>query len=83
MPSCQVGFHPEAVAEAIAAAQWYRERSSAAADAFLSELEFAVDRITGNPKRWPQYVHGTQRFLLRRFPFCIVYREMSGIIEVF
>jgi len=31
----QIDVHPEAVAEARAAAQWYRERSPLAADAFL------------------------------------------------
>ncbi len=31
----QINVHPDAVAEARAAAQWYRERSALAADAFL------------------------------------------------
>ena len=41
----------EAVAEARAAAQWYRERSPLAADAFLAELDRAVERIAENPER--------------------------------
>jgi hypothetical protein len=32
-----VQFHPEAIAEARAAAQWYRERNTSAADAFLCD----------------------------------------------
>jgi hypothetical protein len=32
-----VHFHPEAIAEARAAAQWYRERNTSAADAFLAD----------------------------------------------
>jgi len=47
----QIDVHPEAVAEARAAAQWYRERSALAADAFLAELDRAVERITENPER--------------------------------
>jgi toxin ParE1/3/4 len=75
-------FHPEALAEARAAMQWYRERSAVVADAFLSEMDSAVERIAKEPERWPLYVHGTRRFLLRRFHFFIVYREMFGIVEV-
>lgn len=33
----QIDVHPEAAAEARAAAQWYRERSALAADAFLAD----------------------------------------------
>lgn len=39
MPSIPVGFHPEAIAEAAAAVEWYQERSDAAAAAFLAELD--------------------------------------------
>lgn len=42
MPSIPVGFHPEAIGEAAAAVEWYRERSDAAAAAFLAELDRAV-----------------------------------------
>jgi hypothetical protein len=46
MSSRQVDLHPEAVAEAQAAAQWYRERSVSAADAFLTEQSLA-NSLTG------------------------------------
>ena len=54
----QIDVHPEAVAEAQAAAQWYRERSALAADAFLVELDRAVERIAESPKMYPHYVQG-------------------------
>ncbi|MBM4277995.1 MAG: type II toxin-antitoxin system RelE/ParE family toxin [Deltaproteobacteria bacterium] len=78
----QIDVHPEAVAEARAAAQWYRERSALAADAFLAELDRAVERITENPEMYPRYVRGTRRYLLQRFPFYLVYREVSGKLEL-
>jgi plasmid stabilization system protein ParE len=40
-----VEFHPEAVAEAHAAREWYCQRSPAAAAAFLAELDSAIERI--------------------------------------
>ncbi len=60
----QIDVHPEAVAEARAAAQWYRERSALAANAFLVELDRAVERIAENPEMYPHYVRGTPRYLL-------------------
>jgi plasmid stabilization system protein ParE len=78
----QVDVHPEAVAEARAAAQWYRERSASAANAFLDELYGAVERIAENPGMYPSYVQGTRRYLLQRFPFYLVYREAAGKLEV-
>jgi plasmid stabilization system protein ParE len=74
MKSLPVDVHPEAVAEAQAATQWYRERSPSAADAFLAELDRAIEKIAENPRIWPRYVASTQRFLLKRFPFSVVFR---------
>jgi plasmid stabilization system protein ParE len=77
-----VEFHEEAVEEARAAYMWYSEKSKVAAEAFLSELDRAVEEISEAPKRCPSYFHGTRRYLLRRFPFFVVYREVGGEIEV-
>ena len=82
MSSRQIGVHPEAVAEARAAAQWYRERSALAADAFLAELDRAIETIAENPEMQPHYVRGTRRYLLQRFPFYLVYREVAGKLEI-
>ncbi|MBI5967941.1 MAG: type II toxin-antitoxin system RelE/ParE family toxin [Deltaproteobacteria bacterium] len=82
MSSRRVDIHPEAVAEARAAAQWYRERSAPAANAFLAEVDRSVEKIAEDPEIWPRYVAGTRRFLLQRFPFSVVYRQVSGKIEI-
>ena len=78
----RLGFHPEAVAEVRGAARWYRERYPDAAKAFLIEFERALLRIAEAPKRWPVIESGRRRFVLRRFPFSIVYRVQSGRVEV-
>ncbi|SPD74525.1 conserved hypothetical protein [uncultured Desulfobacterium sp.] len=77
-----VYIHPEAIAEAQAANRWYRERSSSAADAYLAELDFAVEAIAKNPKMGSRYVHGTRRYIFHRFPFYLVYRETREKIEI-
>lgn len=77
-----VGIHPEAIAEAQAAIRWYRERSASAANAYLAEIDRAVDAITETPDMWPRYVHGTRRYIFHRFPFYLVYRESGGNLEI-
>jgi toxin ParE1/3/4 len=74
--------HPEAVLEAQAAYIWYRDRNHTAAEAFLAELDRAVELISESPRRWPIHVHGTRRFLLRRFPFSVVYRELGETLQI-
>ena len=77
-----VDVHPEAIAEARAAFRWYYDRSETAAEAFLAELDRAIELISEAPMRWPAYLHHTRRFLLRRFPFVVVYREVGETIQV-
>ncbi|MBI2964590.1 MAG: type II toxin-antitoxin system RelE/ParE family toxin [Chloroflexi bacterium] len=73
----------EALEEAEAAAHWYAERSEAAAAGFADEIDVAITAIQRNPDAWPSHVHGTRRFLLRRYPFSVVYRvEPSRILIV-
>lgn len=82
MSSPQIVFHPEAVAEAQAAARWYRERSVSAGEAFLNELDNAVEMISASPEIGAQYVQNTRRHLFRRFPFYLVYRKVSKKLEI-
>lgn len=78
-----VEFHPEALAEAEAAALWYAQRSEPASIAFAREIDRAVGLIAESPERWPTHASGTRRYLLRRFPFHVVYRvEASRILVV-
>jgi plasmid stabilization system protein ParE len=78
----QIDFHPEAVSEARAAIQWYRERSHSAANGFLAEIDRAIEKISQAPEMWSLYFKGTRRFLLHRFPFSVVYREVFGSIQI-
>jgi len=84
MPSdSSVEFHDEASAEYDAAFDWYLERSSDAALKFGAEVNRAVSQIAEAPKRWASSAHFTRRFLLRRFPFVLIYRvQASGNIQI-
>ena len=78
-----VEYLVEALEEAEAAARWYAERSPDAASAFSDEIDAAEAAIAEFPEAWPQYDHGTRRYLLRRYPFSVVYRtEASRVLIV-
>ena len=73
----------QALEEAEAAARWYAERSQAAAAGFSDELDDAEAAIIERPEAWPTFDHGTRRYLLRRYPFSVVYRvELDRILIV-
>jgi len=75
-------FHPDARTDAIEAYDWYAERSQQAADAFQQELQDAGRAIQHLPERWANYLFGTRRYLMKRFPFVVVYRVAADRIEI-
>ncbi|GAC1433815.1 MAG: hypothetical protein NVS1B11_26440 [Terriglobales bacterium] len=55
----------------------YLERSPGAARAFDTEFEHALGQIAQAPERWARGSYQTYRFLLRRFPYLVIYREQG------
>jgi len=83
MPTSSAEFHDEATAEYEAAFDWYLERSPDAALGFDVEVDRALAQIIAAPQRWAAGPHATRRFLLRKFPFTLIYRERaSGKIQI-
>jgi plasmid stabilization system protein ParE len=78
----QLWLHPAAIAEAEAAACWYRERSALAATRFVHEVNLVIDKILDAPQRWPHGTHGTRKVKLPCFPFIIAYRELDETIQI-
>jgi len=61
---------------------WYAERNLEAANNFDAELHFALDQIRTDPKRFPLCDARHRFFLMRRFPFRIIYRIIHKDIVV-
>ena len=78
-----IDFHPAASDEAEAANDWYAARSTIAAARFREELDAAVEYIQTNPDHGGPYLHGTRCYLMRRFPYLVVFHRPSvEVIEV-
>jgi plasmid stabilization system protein ParE len=73
---------PEALREIDDAFEWYRERSVQAADAFVREVTNALALILSAPTLWPHFEAGTRRYVLRNFPYSVIFREIPRGIEV-
>lgn len=57
-------------------------RSLQAAEAFVREVDSAVELIASVPGIWPHFETGTRRYGLRDFPYNVFYREIPTGIEV-
>jgi plasmid stabilization system protein ParE len=75
-------YHPAASEEIDEAYNWYAVRSAQAADGFYEELFPAVNKVREQPGLFPACLHGTQRAVLHRYPFFIVYRELLREIQI-
>jgi plasmid stabilization system protein ParE len=78
MPDRAVELHREAAAEYDAAFDWYLERSPEAARKFDAEVGRAFTQIQQSPQRWVVGPYRTRKFLLRQFPFTLIYREQRS-----
>ena len=79
----RIKLHPAARAEFSEAIQWYAAQSLPVAQDFFAEVTSSLEKIAEAPKRFPVWSHGTRRFLLRRFPYRIIYRDDSDHVQVY
>ena len=77
-----VEFHPEAEAEFEAAVAYYEEHASGLGIDLCKLVEIAIKKILVAPERWMAGSKRTRRFLIRRFPYRIIYLEPLEIIVV-
>jgi len=75
-------FHSEVKAEVKAAFDRYWEESQPAALNFNLELDAAYWKLRKSPRLYPQYLHGTRRVLLDRYPYFVVFRELDDAIQI-
>jgi toxin ParE1/3/4 len=80
--SKQYHFHPEAWTELERADSWYLQRSRDASLRFLAAVYDGLEEISRSARTWPDYLYGCRKFVLRQFPYTIIYREVESRIEI-
>ena len=78
-----VEFHMAAQAELESAAAYYRSISDDLGEAFREEAGRAVQRIAERPDAWQPLGNGLRRYILKRFPYGMVFRVHDGQIKVY
>ena len=66
-------FHAAAILEIREAIFWYQARNPDAAHQFRNEVKRAEKMVSTRPHVWPDYLHGTKRYVLHKFPFSLIY----------
>jgi toxin ParE1/3/4 len=83
VPIKEVTLHDEAAGDYDAAFEWYLEQSPDAAFRFDEAVERAITQIAEAPQRWVPGAYGTRRFLIRGFPYLLIYRELNAeVIQI-
>jgi plasmid stabilization system protein ParE len=83
MASKPLRFDPRAEQDYLTALAWYQERSITAASNFEHAVQQAIEKIHKTPQRWRVYFGDFRKYLLRQFPFNVVYLEFSSEIRVY
>ena len=78
----KIEYHPLVKLEIQESARWYDERMTGLGFEFLLEVKSAESKIQKNPYTWPNYEAGTKRFLLKRFPYAIIYLVTEDRIQI-
>jgi len=75
-------FHPEAEAELLDAVEYYDACQEGLGLEFAREVHFAIENIRDFPLAWTPLSQNTRRYLLRRFPYGVVYQLKAGEIFI-
>ena len=79
----QIRFLPEAEAELIEAAQWYREQAVGLDYEFLRCIDDALAKIGRVPRIFPVVHRQLRRALVKRFPYAIFFEVQGEIVLVY
>jgi|GEM_PF-2286523 len=75
-------FHPEAERELLAAGRWYADRSESAAIKLYEAIKYSVSQICESPRRWPEYLHSTHKYVVQGLPYLIIYRTLVDRVQI-
>lgn len=70
-------FHPETAEEIKSSFNWYQEQAKGLGHDFIQELDGAFNSIQSLPTTWPKFGKFHRRFVLSRFPYSVIYKNVA------
>lgn len=78
-----IGFHPQARAELIEAAQFYEEQVSGLGLRFLNAVDQAIDALKADPFRPTADVRMRRKWCVKKFPYHFIYRVADKHVIIY
>jgi toxin ParE1/3/4 len=75
-------FRPEAAADLEEAVVWYESQRQGLGVEFLERTKDVLARIQRNPNQFPVVLRETRRAMLKRFPYSVFFRILSGNVLI-
>jgi plasmid stabilization system protein ParE len=70
-------FHPDTTEEIKSSFDWYQEQVKGLGFEFVQELDDAFNSIQSLPQTWPKMGQYHRRFILSRFPYSVIYKNVD------
>jgi toxin ParE1/3/4 len=77
-----VRLHPGAEEDIAHGREWYEERNPIVADAFMAEVDHAMDLIAEAPDRWPVKYKRFRCYVFEDFPYSAFYLATPSEVHV-
>jgi plasmid stabilization system protein ParE len=78
----KVVFRKQARLEFDEAGNWYEKERLGLGMEFLDEIQLLIQRIASTPEQFPMLYRDVRKAVVRRFPYCIYFRERDQRIVV-
>lgn len=75
-------LHPQAQEELEQAIEFYKEQQAGLEKRFVEAVDDAINRVCRNPLLYRKIDENVRKCRLLHFPYAIVFRVMSGQIEI-
>lgn len=75
-------LHPLAMEEMLEAKNFYNFKVNGLGNHLFEEIDRAIKLIEETPVTWPTIFKDLHRFILKKFPFAVIYRIKDDSIQV-
>lgn len=76
-------LHPDSERDLREAADYYKERAgNALSQALFTDFEYSIQLLMQHPRLGVLWLHGKRRFVMKHFPYTIIYTVAEEEISV-